>query len=667
MPMVGFLKSYLDTAAVYQNEADIGAALKELLPRYGLRREDIFLTSKLAPEDHHPDRVERAVSKSLAQLQTSYLDLFLVHWPGTAGIPAGDSNNRRLRRAAWQQLVALHKKGVLKAIGVSNFTIRHIDELLEDCEGVKPAVNQVELHPHFPQRDLLSHCKQAEIFVQAYSSFGGTNNTSLLRDPIILQVAKDCGRQPAQVLLRWALQQNIVEVTPIELETCFADRIAEISHSAYNSLPKTGKPQPGLEWTLLASIVQVNASNNLNLKVVALGTGTKCIGQGKLSTCGDIVNDSHAEVIARRAFLRYLYSQVLLALRDDKSSIFDVQSECRHLNLKIGISFHFYTSHTPCGDASIFSKNEDITEIDLDNCVALMPKYFTNSSENVSVKTGTDVEHLKRSHDSSQETSRGSESDLVPPKRFKSDIHRTGAKCLATEYRQDSKLPGCDFHVLGAIRSKPGRGDPTLSVSCSDKLMRWNCVGIQGALLSRLLGTPIYLQSITIGGGCPFSESALRRAIMERAGDGKFDLPPGYLIHKPNLFQSTLPFPDRRKDNTQRPCPSSIVWSATPERPLEIAVEGRRLGVTKKKQGTAAGRLQICKKNLFKQFLTCWSLKEMFRNQVEPSSSVYNDLSYLECKSDAVVYRNAWKCVLKETNLPWTMKPSNLFLFGSED
>lgn len=81
--------------------------------------------------------------RSLSQLGTSYLDLFLVHWPGTSGLPAGDSENSRLRRSAWRQLVALHKKGTLKAIGVSNFTIRHIEELLVDCEGVKPAVNQV--------------------------------------------------------------------------------------------------------------------------------------------------------------------------------------------------------------------------------------------------------------------------------------------------------------------------------------------------------------------------------------------------------------------------------------------------------------------------------------------------------------------------------------------
>lgn len=81
--------------------------------------------------------------RSLSLLKTDYLDLFLVHWPGTSGIPAGHSDNPRLRRSAWNQLVLLHKKGLLKAIGVSNFTVRHIDELLADCGGVKPSVNQV--------------------------------------------------------------------------------------------------------------------------------------------------------------------------------------------------------------------------------------------------------------------------------------------------------------------------------------------------------------------------------------------------------------------------------------------------------------------------------------------------------------------------------------------
>ncbi|XP_026283516.1 tRNA-specific adenosine deaminase 1 [Frankliniella occidentalis] len=465
-------------------------------------------------------------------------------------------------------------------------------------------------------------------------------------------------------------------ITPIQLESCFPDCVAQVSHASYKSLPKTGKPQSDSEWTLLASIVQVtshvmSSHNHPDLKVVALGTGTKCIGQSKLSKSGDIVNDSHAEVIARRAFLRYLYHQVCLALRGDESSIFHFKCECGHLCLKTGISFHFYSSHTPCGDASIFPKDEEMT--DVGGCVVMTPEQSSGSQEhNILVKN--EIQSSKRPHGCSEVASKSLESDSTAPKRFKTDIHRTGAKCIATESRQDLKLPGFDFHVLGAVRTKPGRGDPTLSVSCSDKLMRWNCVGIQGALLSRLLGYPIYLQSITVGGGCPFSGSALKRAVIERASVGKCCLPPGYFINKPILFQSTVPFPNRKRGNTQRPCPSSIVWSASVERPHEVGIEGKRLGVTKKKQSTPAGRLLISKKDLFRQFMDCWSLKEFQRNQVElldecsPAVvSISKGLSYMECKAAAVAYQEAWRTILKVALLPWTIKPQNLQIFRSED
>lgn len=305
------------------------------------------------------------------------------------------------------------------------------------------------------------------------------------------------------------------------IDQCFADSVVKVSHDFYSSLPKAGKPQSGQEWTLLACIVEatagsINDNSNQKLKVVALGTGTKCIGQGKMSKEGDIVNDSHAEVIARRAFLRYLYHNIDLAQKEDESSIFIFLPVCGHFRLKPKVSFHFYTSHTPCGDASIFPKAEDV---DVGDCVSPCNDVLQEqercqmpSSYNFS-EFKTEEKNVKRNHDN---LCRNDFDELVTVKKQKVDIHRTGAKCVPGESKQDPRAPGLGYHILGAIRTKPGRGDPTLSVSCSDKLMRWNSVGIQGALLSQLLSSPIYMESIIVDGGCPYSEVALKRAVLDR-------------------------------------------------------------------------------------------------------------------------------------------------------
>lgn len=459
-----------------------------------------------------------------------------------------------------------------------------------------------------------------------------------------------------------------------EMVNCFTDCVAKTSHNVYQSLPKTGKPQVN-EWTLLASILQmcgekIEGHDHPNLTVVALGTGTKCIGRGKMSNKGDILNDSHAEIIARRAFLRYLYHNIKLAQRHDESSIFSPSLKDGLFKLKPGISFHFYTSHPPCGDASIFPKLDE----DQDNSFAqnlfvgdIIPREYLHGVEKGSFKRCYDEEGTDL------------EGDAILLKKMKTDIHRTGAKCLPTESKQDPKLPGSDFHVVGAVRTKPGRGDPTLSVSCSDKLMRWNIVGIQGALLSRLLEEPIYMKSITVGGGCAFSDIALRRAIVDRVLSKQISLPPGYNMSKPSMSQSKAAFPDRKRNNTARPCPLSIVWCLVPERGHEVAVEGRRHGVTKKNQQTAAGRLQISKKGLFNQFISCWDQRSghRFSSELGKTTASTGDLlntnlnctklSYFRCKLEAEEYRKAWNLCVKDAQLPWTQKPNNFEDFEVED
>ncbi|KAM3857399.1 glyoxal reductase [Diretmus argenteus] len=193
-----------DTAAVYRNEADLGRALKELLPKYGLSREDVFLTSKLGPKDQGARAMEGALH-SLSQLDLGYIDLYLIHWPGTQGLAVADQHNPGNRAQSWATLEELHAQGKLKAIGVSNYTPAHMRELMQSCK-VPPAVLQVEFHPRLCQAELRSVCEQHGVCFQAYSSLG---KGELVTDPVVVEVAQGCGRTPAQVLLRWAVQQDV--------------------------------------------------------------------------------------------------------------------------------------------------------------------------------------------------------------------------------------------------------------------------------------------------------------------------------------------------------------------------------------------------------------------------------------------------------------------------
>jgi len=206
----GFKAGYrhIDTAAVYHNEEAIGVALKDLLPKYNLKREDIFITTKLSPQDLSEQRARVAINKSLALLGVSYLDLYLIHWPGAQGVQANSPDNARLRIEAWKTMIQAHDRGrgALRAIGVSNFTPKHLEQIIK-ATGVAPAVNQVEFHPHFRQPDeMYVVCQKHRILLQAYSSLGGTHNVKLLTEPAIRDVAAEHSVTPAQVLLRWALQ-----------------------------------------------------------------------------------------------------------------------------------------------------------------------------------------------------------------------------------------------------------------------------------------------------------------------------------------------------------------------------------------------------------------------------------------------------------------------------
>jgi len=213
----------IDTAAVYRNHTKLATALEEVLPSLGLCRADVFITSKLAPLDHGTDKCQNAVEKVLRELDTEYLDLFLLHWPGVQKLDVQDPLNKTLRAESWKVLETNYKERKFHSIGVSNYTLEHMKELLENCDIV-PHVLQIELHPHYQQRELVSFCAAQGIHVQAYSSLGQAgSNSPLFKSEVVQQVSKSLGKSPAQVLLRWGLQKGFT-VMP---KSVHPDRIKE--------------------------------------------------------------------------------------------------------------------------------------------------------------------------------------------------------------------------------------------------------------------------------------------------------------------------------------------------------------------------------------------------------------------------------------------------------
>lgn len=198
-----------DTASVYRNEIDIGRAFKELLPKFSLQRQDIFITSKLGPAEQGLTNAPKALQGSLQRLDCEYLDLYLIHWPGAHKLKPEDKMHKGLRAESWAEMEKAYKKGEVKSLGVSNYLPSHLEELLSTCQ-IKPSVLQIEYHPHLIQADIKSLCDNHQIHLQAYSSLGTSSpDNALIKDPKVQEISQNIHKSPAQVLLRWAVQQNI--------------------------------------------------------------------------------------------------------------------------------------------------------------------------------------------------------------------------------------------------------------------------------------------------------------------------------------------------------------------------------------------------------------------------------------------------------------------------
>ncbi|PLR79653.1 aldo/keto reductase [Bacillus canaveralius] len=183
----------IDTAAFYENEAGVGQAIKES----GIPRQDIFVTTKVWNDQQGYDSTLKAFENSLEKLGLEYVNLYLIHWP---------VKGKYLE--TWRALEKIYREGKAKAIGVSNFNIDHLRDILENGTEV-PAVNQIELHPLLSQQELRAFCQEKNIKVEAWSPIA---RGRVLEEPVLNQIAEKHGKSPAQVILRWHLQNGVIVI-----------------------------------------------------------------------------------------------------------------------------------------------------------------------------------------------------------------------------------------------------------------------------------------------------------------------------------------------------------------------------------------------------------------------------------------------------------------------
>ncbi len=256
----------IDASERYRNEEVVGGAMQEVFQAGTIKREDVFIATKLWNNNHRPERVKPAFEASLKKLRLDYVDLYLIHTP--FAFQPGDEQDPRDAKGdviydegvtlleTWRALEGLVDEGRCKAIGLSDISLAQTEEIFEAAR-IKPAVVHVESHPYLPQWDLLDYCRKNGIVLQAFAALGHSSKPSLLEDPVITAIAERVDKTPAQVLLAWAIQRGTALLTTsktparisenFDVSTLPDEAVREISEGIksrvrFNSVVETGVP-----------------------------------------------------------------------------------------------------------------------------------------------------------------------------------------------------------------------------------------------------------------------------------------------------------------------------------------------------------------------------------------------------------------------------------------
>jgi alcohol dehydrogenase (NADP+) len=238
---------HFDCAERYRNESEVGEALKAEMAASGIAREEIFVTTKLWNTNHRPERVEAAFEESLKRLQLNYIDLYLIHTPyafqpGEDQDPRDENGNviydtEVTLLDTWRAMESLVDSGKARAIGLSDITLKELVPLYESAR-IKPAAIQIESHPYLPETELLEFCKEKGIVFLAFAPLGHGIRPGLLEDPIILEIAAQVEKTPAQVLLAWAVQRGTALLTTPKTEARAKENfdISSLPEEAFNAI-----------------------------------------------------------------------------------------------------------------------------------------------------------------------------------------------------------------------------------------------------------------------------------------------------------------------------------------------------------------------------------------------------------------------------------------------
>ena len=377
----------------------------------------------------------------------------------------------------------------------------------------------------------------------------------------------------------------------------FSDRIAEMSHAFYPQLEQSVKhPQPGRK--VIAAFVMENTETEA-MKVVSVGSGTQCITGDQMSTEGLVVNDSHAEVVARRSLMRFFFKQLLAKLSGQGNTVFTDNDTSDPAKVRDALKFHLYISTAPCGDGALFSRGDDENrEPPLDN--------------------------------SHKPTMRNKKQGILRTKI------EGGEGTIPVEEAKQQTWDG----IL--------HGERIRTMSCSDKILRWNVLGLQGALLSQFM-EPVYMSSLTLG--CLHHHGHLSRAVCCRVREIEEDLPTGFTVNHPSLGRAGGG--DEMKRHTEKTSNFSLNWALGDNKAeLTDGVTGRPVtGQRLLPSPTPLSR--ISKASLFSTFVTLCKNNE--RDEISDTTT------YSDVKRVALEYQQAkstlFRCFQKKGYAFWMKKP----------